>query len=283
MFKGGVMKTIKIVNIFFGGVVLAGLATCGGGGGGAPSMDIAPSTAPVPTIIQGFYSGTLSNKEVVSVVTPGLNFFALHFNTANNPDIYSGKLSLGFSGAAATTSEGLLANVSGVVRTGTATFTNGSPQAYSASLKLASQLALDFSAAAPESGVYQITTAANLDALKGRWQGVWSDGGATTGTESAPFGIDISQAGEMTLPGVSLVNSCRLSAFIAPLLGANIYSVDLNISVLTGCVRTVDKQNGVAMKGVAVIYKSPVAGKTERLELVVVDGTGSGLSFRADR
>ena len=49
------------------------------------------------------------------------------------------------------------------------------------------------------------------------------------------------------------------------------------------CARTKDQINGVNLNGVAVIYKSPLAGSTSRLDLIVVDSTGSGISFRGDR
>ena len=259
--------------------MLIGLIGCGGGGGGST-----PPVAPTSTLIKGLYSGTLGNKEVVSVVTPGLEFFALHFNTPNNPDIYSGKLNFGLNGAASTTGDGLRANVSGSLRSGTASFTNGSLDAYSGSLNLASQLALELTLTAPLSGTYQVSHQPSLSELQGRWQGIWSDGGTTTGTESAPFSIDISNRGAMTLLGVGLVNSCQYTASISPQADANIFTVVLTIPVLTGCVRTVDKPSGVVLNGVAVIYKSPVVGKISRLDLVVVDGaTGSGLSFRGDR
>jgi hypothetical protein len=122
-----------------------------------------------------------------------------------------------------------------------------------------------------------------LSDLHGIWQGVWSDGAATAGTTLAPYSISISDAGEMTLPGINLVNSCRLTASLQPVPGSNIFTVVMTVPVLTGCVRTVGKQNGVVLNGAAVIYKSPIAGKTNRLELVVVDLDGSGLSFRGDR
>jgi hypothetical protein len=239
---------------------------------------------PTSTLIKGLYSGTLGSKEVVSVVTPGLEFFALHFNTANNPDIYSGRLSFGLNGAASTTGDGLRANVSGSLRSGSASFTNGSLDAYSGSLNLASQLALEFTLAAPVSGIYQVSHQPILSDLQGRWQGIWSDGGTITGTELAPFSIDISNLGVMTLAGASLVNSCQYTASISPQTGANIFSVVLTIPVLTGCVRTIHKPSGVILNGIVVIYKSPVAGKTSRLDLVVIDeATGSGISFRGDR
>jgi hypothetical protein len=59
---------------------------------------------------------------------------------------------------------------------------------------------------------------------------------------------------------------------------ANIFKVTLAIPNSLNCTRS-----GDTLGGVAVIYKSPLAGKTERLDLVAVDATGSGISFRGDR
>jgi hypothetical protein len=284
MREGNFMNN-RLINTCISLALLIGLAGCGAGGGGG-TTPVVPTEPVVPTstLIKGLYSGTLGSKEVISVVTPGFEFFALHFNTANNPDIYSGKLSFGLNGAASTTGDGLRANVSGLLRSGTASFTNGSLDAYSASLNLASQLALEFTLTAPVSGIYQVSLQPILSELQGRWQGIWSDGGATTGTESAPFSIDISNVGGVTLPVNSLVNSCQYIASISPQAGVNIFSVVLTIPALTGCVRTIEKPSGVILNGVAVVYKSPVAGKTSRLDLVVIDETtGSGISFRGDR
>jgi hypothetical protein len=37
------------------------------------------------------------------------------------------------------------------------------------------------------------------------------------------------------------------------------------------------------MTGVGFIYKSPAVGKTKRLELILTDSSGSGISFRGDK
>jgi len=278
MHEGVFMKT-KLINTFVSLAVLVGLAGCGGGGGGGvPQAGNENIVAPVPTVIKGFYTGTLGSKELISVVMPDLDFFALHFRSLSNPDIYSGKLSMGLNGVSNVTSAGLFAYVSGVLKLGSATLTDGSLQTYSGMLNVDSQLPLNFTVSAPASSVYPVSQ----DTLQGRWSGIWSDGLSITGAQ-IPFAIDISTSGNMVLVSAPTVNSCELTASIKPVSGVNTFSVAMTIPVMTGCVRTVDKQSGALLNGVAVIYKSPDSAKAWRFDLVAVDATGSGISFRGDR
>jgi len=281
MHEGVFMKT-KLINTFLSLVLLVGLAGCGGGGGsgGSPQTENENTALPVTTVIKGFYSGTLGSKELISVVTPDLDFFALHFRSLNNPDIYSGKLSLGMNGVANATNAGLLAYVGGVLnpKPGTAALTGASLHAFTGIFNVDSQLPLNFAVTAPLSSAYPILQGT----LQGPWSGIWSDGLSLTGV-SNPFTIAISSSGNMELITAATVNSCELTASIMPIAGVNIFSVAMIIPVRTGCVRTVGKQSGVVLNGVAVIYKSPDLTKTWRLDLVAVDALGSGMSFRGDR
>ena len=274
------MKT-ELINTFLNLAVLVGLTGCGGGGeSGAPQTGQENIPVPTATVIKGFYSGTLGSKELISVVTPDLDFFALHFRSLNNPDIYSGKLGMGLNGVANTTSSGLLAYVGGVLNSkpGAASLTEGSLHTFTGIFNVDSQLPLNFSVTAPVSSVYPIS----LDTLQGSWSGIWSDGLSITGAPN-PFTIAISSSGNMALVTAATVNSCGLTASIKPIIGVNIFSVVITIPVMTGCVRTVGKQSGALLNGVAVIYKSPDSVKTWRLDLVAVDASGSGMSFRGDR
>jgi hypothetical protein len=275
---------IKLTTVYISLFVLAGLAGCGSGGIGpdAPQVSKEPEAVTIPTVTRGFYSGTLDSKEILSFVTPDQDFFALHFRSSTNPDIYSGKLSMGLNGAANVTNAGLRAYVGGGLKLGTASLTNSSLQTFSGIFNVASQLPLNFTVSAPATDVYQVSSEASLSALQGSWAGTWSDGLSTTGV-SSPFTIAISSSGAMTLSTSSTVNSCQLSASLTPISTVNIYKVALTIPLLTGCVRTDGKFSELMLNGVAVIYKSPIAGKTSRLELMAVDASGSGMSFRGDR
>jgi hypothetical protein len=271
MIKGSFMKTIKIVNIFCCWVVLAGLAACGGGGGGIPSPDSVNVnvSAPVPTRIMGLYSSGSGVGEIVSVVTPDLDFYALYFRSEVTPDIFSGKLDLGHNGAANSTSAGFFYNKNNITQTPvsnvTASFTNSSTQAYSTSLFDGSLQRLS----APGSTVYSPSAIAELSDIQGTWLGHWKDGYAVTGAS-----ITISNSGTSTS---STLNNCQLNPVITVIPDANIFKVTLDISSSLNCAR-----GGDLLTGVVVTYKSPLDGK-KRLDLVAVDGTGSGISFRGDR
>lgn len=265
------MKTIKIVNIFCGWAVLAGLAACGGGagGGGTPLPDVANVSAPVPTRIMGLYSSGSGVGEIVSVVTPTLDFFALYFRSEVTPDIFSGKLDLGLNGAANSTSAGFFYNVNNPTETAvsnvTASFTDSSPINYTTSLFNGSLKRLS----APESTVYSSSASAVLGDIQGTWSGSWKDGYGITEAS-----VTVSNSGTSTS---STLNYCQLRPVITVIPDTNIFKVTLDIPVALNCARS-----GDLLTGVAVIYKSPLDGK-KRIDLVAVDPTGSGISFRADR
>lgn len=273
MFKGSAMKTLKIVNIFFCCVALAGLAACGGGGGGGgggtPPPDSANVSAPVPTRIMGLYSSGSDVGEIVSVVTPDLDFYALYFRSAVTPDIFSGKLDLALNGAANSTSAGIFYDKNNITPTPVsnvaASFTNSSLLTYTTSLFDGSLQRLS----APDSTVYSSSAPAVLDDIQGTWSGRWKDGYGFTEAS-----ITISNSGTSTL---STLNYCELRPVIAVIPGANIFKVTLAIPNSLNCDR-----GGDLLTGVAVIYKSPLDGK-KRLDMVAVDATGSGISFRSDR
>ncbi len=275
------MKT-KLINSFASLAVLVGLAGCGGGGGGggegSPQIVNENPTTSVPTVIKGFYTGTLGSHELISVVTPDMEFFALHFRSTTKPDIYSGTLNLGVNGAANATTAGLIADVSGILRPWMASLTNGSADAYTGNLTASLQEPLLFTVSKPLSSVYQVVHQALLSEISGDWRGFWSDEGA-----ESELNIAIDSSGVMRLPFGSKVKNCGLSASITPINTVNIYKVVLTIPLQTNCPRTEGKFNDVVLNGAAVIYKFPIDGKTSRLELIAVDAKGSGISFRGDR
>jgi hypothetical protein len=273
MFERNVMKIISLLNICCGWVVLAGLAACGGGGGGGASVTLPESAnvvAPVPTRIMGLYSSGSGIGEIVSVVTPELDFFALYFRSVITPDIFSGKLDLGINGAANSTSAGLLFNVNNgsgsAVSNVTASFTDSSLQTYTTSLFNGSLQRLS----SPADGVYLSTAAAVLGNLQGTWSGSWK--GAYG---SSVANLTFSNTGTSS---ASTLNYCQIRPVITVIPNTNIFKVTMAIPNSLNCAR-----GGDSLTGVGVIYKSPLAGKNERLDLVAVDAAGSGISFRGDR
>ena len=278
MRNGIFMKKITSIKIYFALVLFFALIGCGGGGGG-PQPENQLTVNPSATLIKGFYKGSTDSGEIVSIVTPEADFYALHFRSLTNPDIYTSKLTMELNGVAISSGTGLLSYKSGYTQPGTARLTGGSLQAYAASLNMATELPLLFMVSAPVSTDYLISNEASLSALHGDWLGTWSDGLNTT----SQFTIAISELGAMTLSTARAVNFCPLVASMQPMTGANIFAVTLTMASSTGCVRTKDKPNGIVLNGTAVVYKSPASGKNSRLDLVVVDLMGSGISFRGDR
>ena len=264
------------------------LAACGGtaSDGAAPSGG--GSTPSSGTVLQGVYSVTLENKEFLSVITPELDWYALYFERLayGNPDIFSGKLSLGVDGRAAISSVRVFQIAkSALPLTGTASISAATLQGYGVNLTgitsaLGDSLSFSVTALAPTS--YNPGKAASYADLQGTpgWQGSWYDGD-TSNLSSLQFS---SNGG---VSSVSALNYCDLSSLtLAPLSGVNLFKVTLNIPVkgLGGiCLRSKDRLTGVDLSGVAFQSKSPLAGKSWRLDLIAVDSAGSGISFRGDR
>jgi hypothetical protein len=243
-------------------VVLSGC----GGGGGSDGGQLNQS----PTVIKGFYTGTVASTEFVSVVTPDLDWYSLHFRSTASIDIYSGKLNLGVNGSATTTSSGLLAYMNDKPRSGTASLTSATSQTFNGVLNLE---AIPGTSAQSLSISLSSHPAVSSD-MSGNWIGIWSDGLSKNGPVS--FGISTSGSGS-----ASVIN-CGFSVLLSPISNVNIYTAVITIPAQTGCDRTDNKPNGVVLNGVAVMYASPVAGKI-RLDLVAVDSVGSGISFRGDK
>ena len=264
------------------------LAACGGtvSDGAAPSAGgVTPSSG---TVLQGVYSVTLENKEFLSVITPELDWYALYFERLayGNPDIFSGKLSLGVDGRAAISSvHAFQIAKSALPLTGSASISAATLQGYSVNLTGITSArgdSLSFSVAALAPTSYNPGKAASYADLQGTpgWQGSWYDGD-TSNLSSLQFSSNGS------VSSVSALNYCDLSSLtLAPLSGVNLFRVTLNIPVkgLGGiCLRSKDRLTGVDLGGVAFLSRSPLAGKSWRLDLIAVDSAGSGISFRGDR
>ncbi len=262
------------------------------GCGGTVSEGAAPSGAgmtPISgTVLQGVYSVTLENKEFLSVITPELDWYALYFEKLayGNPDIFSGKLSLGVDGRAAISSvHAFQIAKSALPLTGAASISAATLQGYSVSLTgitsaLGDPLIFSVAALAPTSyNPAKVASYADLQGTPG-WQGSWFDGD-TSNLSSLQF------ASNGSVSSVSALNYCDLSGLmLVPLPGVNLFKVTLNIPVkgLGGiCLRSKDRLTGVDLNGAAFLSKSPLAGKSWRLDLIAVDSAGSGIAFRGDR
>ena len=263
-------------------IAASALHGCGGGGGvpdnpSTPAVPSTPASAPassvttpsnVPTVLQGVYAGTSAGREFVSAVTPDRDWFALYFLTGN-PEIYSGRISMGVDGAAEIAYPGLLAFQNGRVQSASAKFSGASAQTYRMDLK-------NISAADGQPLSVTALALAPLGSLQGNWTGTWSDANSSTMLAR----VTISGQTDISFGGT--VNYCAMSATLAPMPGTLLLRLDLRIARLTGCARSENQINGVTLSGVAFAYALPQTGNL-RLEMLAVDSSGSGISFRAER
>lgn len=287
------MKSRSAGNVGFirgtsGGLWAFALAACltvSGCGGGAAPETVAGSKSnagtpevPPATVLAGAYTGTLYNKSFVSFVTasafPQINWYALYFfdtgSAAIIPVIYSGSAALGNSGVA-TVAVVREFGSSAAVRTGSASITAASVQAYQ--LSMSNLSAPNNQALAPN------TSAVVTDAsISGTWSGVWSDNINTAINAAASVQFDAALAATVNFGSCS--RTIRLASATAS--ASPYFAVTAEVPVQTNCPRNTSA-SAVSLSGVAFVYPSPIAGKTRRLELVVVDSTGSGFSFRGDQ
>ena len=266
-------------------LALAACLTVSGCGGGAAPETVAGSkpnagtpAVPPATVLAGAYTGTLYGKSFVSFVTasafPQINWYALYFfdtgSAAIIPVIYSGSAALGNSGVA-TVAVVREFGSSAAVRTGSASITAASVQAYQ--LSMSNLSAPDNQAMAPN------TSAVVTDAsISGTWSGVWSDNINAASNAAASVQFDAALAATVNFGSCS--RTIRLTPATAS--ASPYFAVTAEVPVQTNCPRNTSA-SALSLSGVAFVYPSPLAGKTRRLELVVVDSTGSGFSFRGDQ
>ena len=269
--------------------LLAILGACGGSVADS-AMPNGPSTGGVAvnTVLGGVYVASMEGKEFVSVVTPELNWYALYFERLahTNPDIFSGQLRLGLGGLATVVDlKAFQIAKSALPLSGSATITAGTLNNYRVSvtgITSAQGNALTFSADALSPNTYSLVRTAQLSDIQGApaWQGSWYDGDTSNNSP-----LQFSANG--TVSSIAALNYCDLSTLVlTPMNGVNLFKVSLSVPVIGSggiCLRTKDHPAGINFSGVAVVYTSPLPGKTWRLDLIAIDSAGSGISFRGDR
>ncbi|MSQ76001.1 MAG: hypothetical protein EXR34_09590 [Rhodoferax sp.] len=266
-------------------LALAACVTVSGCGGGAAPETVAgsksnPETPAIPpaTLLAGAYTGTLYDKSFVSFVTasafPQINWYALYFFGTGAADIipviYSGSAALGNSGAATVAAVREFGS-SPAVRTGSASITAASLQAYA--LSMSNLTAPNNQAMAPNTSA--VVTSASIS---GSWSGVWSDNINTA--INAAAALQFNDA----LTAIVRFGNCDRTLQLTPATASAspYFAVSAAVDVQNLCPRT-PGNSAASLSGVAFVYPSPLVGKTRRLELVVVDSTGSGFSFRGDQ
>ena len=280
-------------------LTLAALVTaCGGGTSTTPGPDPSvPDVTPLPitppvvnpntstTVAPGVYTALLSGKEVTSIVmrnsstnSASAQLYALQFTAPLDPDIYAGSLSGIGSNLATISKLTYFQNVSGTLRSGTASLTVPSAGLLKTTVSYSAtptEGARDLTWFANPDNRLKLDTPALLETIEGKWVGRWSYAYGYIDN----FSLTISDTGVVS-SSMTFQSDCQISnGSVSPALGGvNLFSVSFAVPNATQCF--VKSQS---LTGVAYVTSSPVSGKTQRLQWIATTADGRGVSFRADR
>ena len=272
------------------------LSSCGGQSSGianpvtGDSLTAGGDNITTSFAMAGAYKGTAtgSSSEFVSFLTPApeLNWYALYYlqtvlSTSIYPDIYRGTLSNTTSTSASIASPGLtafqfrthLVNSSpSHLSTGGGSISGASASNYQISL---SDITLNNGLVNPSFSASAITSYASLP---GSWTGTLTDNqfGAYLPERTLVFDSAGTTSNQSAYPPCTL----NLALTPAPVTSKPYFTARLEIPAATGCMRTPTSSTTV-MTGIGFIH-APSTGK-KRLELILTDSTGSGISFRGDQ
>jgi len=276
----------RIFNLLAAAALGCLLAACGGGGGGGTASASAPSS--VTAMQAGFFSSALAQTpvypETISILTTDHRWWAVRRDSSSSASIFSGALIQDGLGAGSVAS--LKAFAGGRVRSGSAAMTLVSEQGLTGRISLVadptatpplSASTLDVAVSKPSAAAYSASRVANVSALSGDWSGTWIDG-----ANSALVTLNFN-AGVVSLPAGTSVLNCRLTSAstVTAEAGANLYRIDLAFQPgLTTCTRS-DQLEVRIFSGVLLVYSLP--DLRQRLDLLAVDASGSGIVFRAER
>ena len=307
------MKTHKTVSVraatWYRTSLALGLATltlvgllqgCGGQSGGSgpignsiPTADeikrnsILANTDTGPTTLQGLYKGNLINTtdEFLILVVPdtGTNVLAYAwYRKAAQPDVahlYQGQMTLGTQGAASSASAWTISEGTNNYP-GTATITGASLSAMIADISITrsnvvakSQMVVS---ALPSNEYVFNNSPINLSGTS--WSGSWSSRGNKTLSnlifESSGL-VNVTQS--ITVEGCTYAANQQTWRWSAHPSGKNIFQVQLHLGsgTLTSCFWA-----GKQLSGIAVVSQK-VAGP--QLDMMLLDGTGAGISYRGTR
>jgi hypothetical protein len=250
----------KVAGFF----LLVVLASCGGGS----SNDSGGTTA---TQLQGFYeaSDSVDSASFISIILPTINgiatWYGWHSKGIVGPHLYKGELTIGVNGAAQSAGAVIKVDAVGTLGTRSATFSQASLNSFQA---IISNHVLNTS--------FNLTGVAKpilAPTFAGTWSGKWFTGLSATGTVNLQFNVsNIGTIGTIfscTNPSLRLDNT----------YGGSVFEATIVFPGETGCNWA--PTNGVlkTLKGVGFIHT--VAGN-KRLELMLLDTDGSGISFRGD-
>lgn len=288
---------------------LTGLLLTACGGGSPSSITSAdPSdpnySSPIPvtpsvvnpntstTVSPGVYTALWNGKEITSILMPASSsandtalLYALQFNSAD-PDIYSGTATGIGTNTANIGNLTYFQNVSGTLRTGTASLSVPSPGLLKTVVSYTNtptEGARDLTWYANPDNSLKLDTPATASQLAGRWTGRWTYAYGFVENFSLTFLSDPtpSEPNRLTAASSTLFQQdCQMTLGEAkPALGGvNLYSVSFKVPMATQCFL-----KNQTLTGVAYITSSSAAGKTQRLQWLAIAPDGRGVSFRADR
>jgi len=286
-------------RVSFLSLTLAALVTaCGGGTSTTADSDPSvPGVTPLPltppvvnpntstTVTPGVYTALLSGKEVTSIVmrnsstnSASAQLYALQFTAPFDPDIYAGSLSGIGSNSATISKLTYFQNVSGTLRSGTASLTVPSAGLLKTTVSYSAtptEGARDLTWFANPDDRLKLDTPALLETIQGKWAGRWSYSYGYIDN----FSLTVSDTGVVS-SSMTFQSDCQISnGSVSPALGGvNLFSVSFAVPNATQCF--VKSQN---LTGVAYVTSSPTSGKTQRLQWIATTADGRGVSFRADR
>lgn len=263
-------------------VMMATLTNCGG----SSSPDVSPPPIGTDSEFKNLISfGVFNDKEFISILTnsndasnANANFYALQFSNID-PDIYSGTLS-GVGTSTAISNNLVHQNTSGVIRTGIATLSANANEGLKTKINLPatnteSAKELNWSPSLFPQSTYLSEAPALVSEIQGFWTGRLSYGLGFFDN----YKINITPSGELSANQL-FHSDCQLTqaSFTPSLDAVNLFNLKAQIPNATQCFL---KNEGLS--GVAFVIKSPVAGKTQRIQWLATSQDGRGLSFRADR
>ena len=286
-------------RVSFLSLTLAALVTaCGGGTSTTTALDPSvPGVAPLPitppvvnpntstTVAPGVYTALLSGKEVTSIVmrnsstnSASAQLYALQFTAPLDPDIYAGSLSGIGSNLATISKLTYFQNVSGSLRTGSASLTVPSAGLLKTTVSYSAtptEGARDLTWFANPDNRLKLDTPALLETIEGKWVGRWSYAYGYIDN----FSLTVSDTGVVS-SSMTFQSDCQINnGSVSPAMGGvNLFSVSFTVPNATQCF--LKSQN---LTGVAYVTSSPTPGKTQRLQWLATTADGRGVSFRADR
>jgi len=259
----------------------------------AKRNSILTNTPPGPTQLQGLYKGKLLNTtdEFLILVAPDTanNVLAYAwYRKATQPlvaHLYQGSIKLGTAGKASSTEKAWNIGEGDKNYLGTATITGGSLSNMIADFSITrsnvvakSQMVV--SALPSNEYVLNSSPTGLSDTF---WNGTWSDRGETSGT--APWStlkfdtngfVNANQSTKIARCDFSQGAGTSFTWVAHPLYPSkNIFKVTLTLGSITGC----DWQNKT-LSGIAIVSKQ---GTGHQLDMMLLDGTGAGISYRGTR